>query len=60
VQLDLTHQREAQNCKANKNFNNLLFIDLLGWSHWDQTALGPDNGTSNNKMKVNLGFVWLG
>ena len=40
--------------------NLTIRIINWGWSHRDKTALGPDNGTSNNTMKVKLGLVWLG
>ena len=38
---------------------SILAEDAGGWSHWDQIALGADNGTSNNKIEVRLGKVWL-
>ena len=39
--------------KINKG---MLKQEDLRWRHWDQAALGPGNGISNNKMKVNLGL----
>ena len=33
---------------------SILAEDAGGWSHWDQIALGADNGTSNNKIDVRL------
>ena len=34
---------------------SMLAEDAGGWSHWDQIALGADNGTSNNKIEGRLG-----
>ena len=46
---------------------SMLAENAGGWSHWDQIALGADNGTSNNKLKklkekneFRLCFVKLG
>ena len=36
---------------------SMLAENAGGWSHWDQIALGADNGTSNNKIEVRLGYV---
>ena len=33
---------------------SMLAENAGGWSHWDQIALGPDDGTSNNKIEVKL------
>ena len=37
----------------------MLAGDAGGWSHWDQIALGIDNGTSNNKIEVRLCQITL-
>ena len=39
---------------------SMLAENAGGWSHLDKIALGADNGTSNNKIEVRLGYVNLG